>query len=517
VKYLTDPILLSCGQVKFVFENDAAGTSETISGDLFLDVGEIDASVEDSGAGGVMLIDDLNIELYDRGGIFHDIVFGTAGVTKCSVKVYLGADMSVGLFNGFVYLPSIEYYTIYGTETTCRFTAHSILKELESHAAGQIMPTLNGAAESFKWQTYTGYTFVKVETVFNAIQDLLPTSNSAITPVEYVHDFEWFNTLEGDHSYLPLLYFMFYDFSTSAATPYWTITWTTLTGTITAELLTSNITGSGTQFTKELKVGDAIRENSTNGVRTVVKITDDTHLIVDSGWIFAAASAFSVASPAGIYTGKPNALELLKQLAGDFLFVPILVWDAVNDVVHLKMIQRHAAASNSTDMGDVLESTQSNFQGYDAIRVNHLTPGVAGVFYNAYPAWISDADYNLLSLKFDYAYSFLMNTNGAGGSDPYKRLLIYGYVDPATGLYEIKGVKSTALGTFSPDLWVNFLLNGFMKYWRYSVLLERKYAGISASTVNLLDKITVDGNDYSIIEIKRNLLENTKTIKMIGI
>ena len=72
------------------------------------------------------------------------------------------------------------------------------------------------------------------------------------------------------------------------------LTFTSLSGTITASTSSTEVVGASTAFTTALSVGDVIFDNNNKQIGTVAKITDDTHLSLASRAMISATGAAKV-------------------------------------------------------------------------------------------------------------------------------------------------------------------------------------------------------------------------------
>jgi len=131
------------------------------------------------------------------------------------------------------------------------------------------------------------------------------------------------------------------------------------------------------------------------------------------------------------------------------------------------------------------------------------------------PATISDADFAVTTQKFDYTYYFRIGLYFV----TYFGYQLYGYGSFNGGEWvEVNEVKSTLLGN-SND-WAAFILAAFNMFWNNPVMYDRTYSGIGTGEtypVHLLDEVTIGETDYSVVETKRDLIKNTKQIKLVAI
>lgn len=89
----------------------------------------------------------------------------------------------------------------------------------------------------------------------------------------------------------------------------------TPTGTIANTASSQTVTGTGTHFTTELTVGDAISPTTAGGVYFVIAIADDTHLTIIPGGQGWTAQAFTYAHPETVWQNMAG-VDRNKFLAG---------------------------------------------------------------------------------------------------------------------------------------------------------------------------------------------------------
>jgi len=154
-----------------------------------------------------------------------------------------------------------------------------------------------------------------------------------------------------------------------------------------------------------------------------------------------------------------------------------------------------------------LSSTEKSFYGYDAIRVTQnggysdrrIYPG-DGVFQNG----MSDDQFELISQKFDFQNSlWITSYNHYSIADP-------NHSDVASQINDIELAQSFTS-------WNQLLMTKFVSYWTEKKMYDRSYqgVGIGMNPVNLLDKLVINGEQYSIFEIERDLIANEMKIQCV--
>ena len=147
------------------------------------------------------------------------------------------------------------------------------------------------------------------------------------------------------------------------------------------------------------------------------------------------------------------------------------------------------------------------FYGYDAISI---TPVVVDESYDVYilPSMSQDK-FDLLTSKFAYIHYLGSFRDGAR----MRFCLLDTTYDNKINFVEHYGGTSGDIG--EPQR--NRLMTEFTSFWSDPSMYERTYVGIGfgTRTVELVDKLTINSTDYTITEIKRNLVENEISIKAV--
>ena len=465
-------IRLACGELQFKFVNNLAGDPAGLMDEApVLKISELTESVEESGVGGVMLVSQMDVEMYDRANFLKNGIFGS-GVTYCYLKVTLfspaGSSNEYPVMYGVVDLSTISYPSYYddgsGVEYhSAKFTVFSILKNLELTPTTDLITALDALTPVtfgiYKLLPYTG--------IINEIQKLI-FSGISTEDAEYETDYASLDvvgpTSSGD------------------------------TGNFGPYLIYRTHVGGDWPYAQLFRFSD---------------------------------SPYNTAPGIGSYMNIPDCKSLLMQMAGDFLLYPLLVWDLDTDKVHFKFRQRGIVGVNPNNLGRLIESTLDTFKGYDAIRCAMSSDSFYGVLNDEAVSdvyGLTNAAFGVLAQKFDYK-SYVRSVRNGNAADADERTML-GWEPYLEQWLWVSGIISPSIWPVSPNDsgrigWPAILKTGMVKYFQNPAMYERKYdgVGIVSDAVQLLDRIPIGQIqvNYTVTEIVRDFVEDTKTIKMVGL
>jgi hypothetical protein len=125
---------------------------------------------------------------------------------------------------------------------------------------------------------------------------------------------------------------------------------------------------------------------------------------------------------------------------------------------------------------------------------------------------LNETQFNLIAQQFAFSNFFAMGLPLF--SAPYNSDLWF----QSGGAGHFFPVVLATDGAVSEAHMNDFLVKKFAEYWSRRDMYERTYSGTGLGgsfPLEILDKVTINGNDYTVIEITRDLLKNEMTIKAV--
>jgi hypothetical protein len=406
----------------------------------------------------------MEFELFDVDGIFKDTIFDKANVTSCTAKILLEVDgVDNTVLYGDVDLSTIEYDSYYddgvGNEVHgVSFTVFSFLKRLESQTVSDLYD--NFVANKAVTLDLAGFaprtgTWVRFIDVLDELQKMIISGVSYDAPSV---DVDWRWTSENDL-----------------------------------------INGSNKSFSELYWV---LSFNS--GPSPNPKFWQNTGTQPD-------------------YFAMRDVKSWLNQFAGEMLSYPLLKYNCNTDTFQLVLKQRgKGSLIDSANIGQLKHSSLKSFYGYDAVRAASVqTADGDNVLILKSPvndngSKISQKQFDVLSQKFDFQYYLgLKNDELATSYMLFYLLLSTGEVSEVAN---INLPDSVYFGP-TPIRWSSrYLAPRFASYWSNPSMYERTYVGVGIGgtyPVEILDRVTIDSVNYTITEIKRNLIDNELSIKAV--
>lgn len=221
-------------------------------------------------------------------------------------------------------------------------------------------------------------------------------------------------------------------------------------------------------------------------------------------------------SVVGSFSHLRDAKAVLTTICGMRVSYPILKMDPATNNIHLKIKQRGAGTVlNPADLGILKETSLQTFAEYAAFRL--LFQNNALVKFS--PSTMTQDQYNLIAQKYDFTSYFGMSTDEvfstlSGTPEPQPQFYLW-----VTDGARLSNVNHLVEGSDDFDSMQGFLFNKFTKYWGSPSMVTRKYAGTGiggASPVEILDRLNVGGVNYTIIDIKRNLVTDEMTVRAVS-
>jgi hypothetical protein len=208
---------------------------------------------------------------------------------------------------------------------------------------------------------------------------------------------------------------------------------------------------------------------------------------------------YDINSPESL-RGLKDVKSFLIQMASELLTYPIFRYDPASDTFQLVLKQR--AKETPIDFSGYLlkSSTLRSFYGYDGIRVTPKTQASA-TDYVILPS-MSPVQFETLAQKYDFVHYF-------GTNDDVQEMNLF-ILNNSGGVDLVNNVMG--------GRWRDFLVSRFFSYWSNPSMYERTYVGTGIGgdyPVEILDRVTIDSVNYTITEIKRNLIDNELSIKAV--
>lgn len=473
------------------FENDNGDASTiTVSGDYILKIGTSREAVEESGFGGIPLLSDMEIEIYDRDDMFHDQIFQKDAITKCSAVVNITSGATTkNIIYGDVDLSTIRYPAVNinsdesVTVRTCGFTVYSFLKRLETI----LFTDFRNELIAFEVQ---GNSTVIFPPYFPG------PDNSSFVTIEQV--------------FLSLV--------------------EQLTG------LTVSISVSTGQSYRVLLHAPNFPLASNNFTFADLYLLFRSHLQTQSPplWagLFTTASGDPGEGTLGATTQKlpdvGDCLSAMKVLASAFLLYPFITYDPDTTDISLILKQRGSGSVvDSTTLGIQKSSEESTFYGYDSMKVYAAggdDPNVVDAQSFSPPDMRND-QFNLLKQTFTLSNHLSLPTLSPNV-----------FVQSTVDTFDFYSIEEIIEGVLEYTNWNMWLRDKLVSYFggvgndvltspftldrKYPpTMFERRYSGTNMVTdpIYLLDQQTINSEDYSFIEIERDFIRAEKTIKMVKV
>lgn len=466
MKYILDPISIAGGRLKLSFvTNDGDASSVNLAGDWVLSVGKIHEQVEENGLGGIIRLDNMEIELFDRGGVFHDTIFASAITSvQCIVNYEVSGTDYSGMY-GEVDLSTVEYESYFdneaGTEShSVNFIIMSLLNKLSSIPVSDLITQVEtrkvtGTAQI---EGAAGVYWVKLIHVLDEIQKLAFANTNPPT-----------NDIAQTYYYL------------------------------TAD--------AGSEMT-----------------------FDDLYLHFNTGFLdglvgsyFGLLTFFTppTTGDTGSFTNFGNVYDLLKAICSSLICYPVFEYTPATDTFQLVLRQRGSGTVLvPADIGILKYSKERKFYGYRAFRVSSAyAPDErddtlpTSDYHELYsPSALDATRFGLEQSKFDLLNYFHPLYDGMSEySQHYLRVEVPSF----GGFLPIKQIKD---GATLYDSGNQFLLDKATTYWSNSKMYERHYAGVGigpTDSVKILNRLPINGQNYSAIDIERDFVSNEKIVKWV--
>lgn len=465
MKYTFDDIVIADGLLKITITTDASGSDVAVHGDYFLNLAETIESVEENGAGGVLRISDVNIEVFDRDGIFQNEIL--SGVTIADFLMVLNvAGTDYALFPGSIDLSTVEYPSYYDSETgteyhSCKFIAFSIIKKLESVSMTTFLADMDthsthGIVSPSYSPNGETVTVFKIAEILKVIQSYISFDSGTVEPV--------------------------FDFTSEQT--FW---------------CRNNIVGS------PISGGDRIR---TIGELYLLRSWLEPH----DGLTYYSV-LWSTGGETRSFMPMKNVKDFLMQLCSQFLAYPVLVYDPAMDVYHFELKQReNGSVVDSGDVGTLLTSNKRAFYGYGAIQSSSTDTDEPTLYF---PDTINAEQFGLTLQTYTHV-SYLSLQQHMDAFFPECDMWI---TDPLNAGKFLPVQQANFSDLYSGFFYYNqLLLTMFSVYWTNRTMYERSYSGVAvggSTPLKILDRVTINSADYSVIEIKRDLIKSEVSIKAV--
>lgn len=446
------------GEFDILFVNDDGDlTTTTVNDALFLKIADMNEPVEEDGIGGVILVSDMELEVYDKGNIFSGTIFNRANITNCQARILVYMDGETDprcVIRGSVDLSTVSYPSYYddeaGTEAhSCKFTIFSLIRALEDTGGIDLQTELDALkVDGTLLDDSKLYRFVKVTDVFTVLQSFLYANRDT-----FVHNIaQSFRVVGPDTAAFP----------------------------------------SATQD------------------------FDFDHIWLAFEWqqlpmgSYTFKDPFQDAGATGSFLSLQNCRAILMQLAGMFLAYPIVFFDPATDKVHIDLRQRGTGSLVDTaDLTELLEAEQGYALGHDGIKITSPYGANADIFY---PAATRDAQYRLAHNGFEFQSYFNCHANGSGDDDPYD---LYLYAQSTVDSTKFKAVSQIVDGSTVYNRYFKFLRDNFARFWGEQEQVHRTYRGPLLGALNDLDRLVVSGKNYTVVEMRRKILEDKTEVRAV--
>ncbi|GEM_PF-3252796 len=466
-KYVFDNVTLASGGLHLTLENDD-GNSQTnhVEGNYLVSMASLRESIEENGIGGVPRLGDMEIELFDRGGVFHDRIFNRSQITRCFATVTFRVDeVESTIFYGAIDLSTVEYPGIYDDnngreEHTVKFVIVSILSRLQMTAMTDLRDALNTNQWLQQDTVSPANYFVYVRDVLALAYSYIDKSKAVYVSFDFPFKLSYTNpateeTIEKD----PRDVLMFFKF----------------------------IVGEDIFF-------PFFDENVSKS-------------FIQLGTVYA----------------------FVQKLCGSLLVYSVVEYDTTDDSFRVTLKHRRSG-NVVTAPGLLLESIEKNYYEYEALRVHTDSDVYSDrrIYPNqdrAYQTGISDAQFDVIEQKFDFVNVLGLSpslTGSKGNADNQCFFLDNDF------LHYFMDITSSVLHTDSWNHFLihNFARywaaqKGSERTNRGeaigSRMYERTYRGVGIGTnpIKLLDKLQIGGTDYPIFDIERDFVANTIKVKCV--
>ncbi len=466
-KYVFDPVTLPSGVLSMSFTNND-GNAQTVhaSGNYLVTMASLRETIEENGIGGVPRLSDMEFELFDRDGLFHDAILNRSVITRCYATISLSVDgIEYSLFYGVIDLSTVEYPSIYddGTgreEHTVKFVIVSMLSRLQQTAMTDFRDELN----TTQWLQQDT---VSPANYFVYLRDVLALAYSYIDKSKIVY--------------------VAFDFPFSLS-------------------YTNPITNV-----------------------EVIKDPRDVLMFFKYILINDIFFPFFDENNSKSFIQLGDVYSFVQKICGSLLVYSLIEYDNADDSFRVTLKHRKSGTVVNPP-GMLLESVEKNYYEYEALRVstNSGVYSDRRIYPNqtrAYETGISDAQFDIVQQKFDFINVFGLNPNVVGSKGNADNQCFF--MDNDFTHY-FTDIQSNILHTGSWNHWLiyNFARywaaqKGSDRTNRNEVIgskvFERRYSGvgIGANSVKLLDKLTIGGTDYPIFDIERDFVRNEIKVRCV--
>jgi hypothetical protein len=469
--YVFDDIATYAGTVKLTFENDNGDSStQAVRGDMMLKMGKVHESVEESGIGGQLKIANIDFEFYDRNGIFQNAIF-LAPVTKvtCKIAITIGG-IDYGVMWGQVDLSTVQYPSYYKGATaerhSVRFTVMDAVKGLDERTFADFIAAVDaaGLTRLLDAPSYTvansggvGASFIGADAIINVICSLLPMN---VDLMDSRVSMKFKSGAYTDIDFYLILYL--YKYSSVGYFPY--------------------------------EVYGRLFDTSEYSLRQYSTCKD-----------------------------------ILKQVSANFLAYPFFKYSPSTDKVKLILKSRDSGAViDPVNLGALTKSTLTQFYGYEALRAKYVydilsgsdTTDPNGQKIYRHPETMTMARFEALKQTFSFDSCFALKQFSdvlapAGFSVNHAQQIVPHYM--GSSVYPLVDTVTTRGTDYTS--WTHCLLDNFVAYWgSHNKMYECEYVGTGIGgdyPIQILDRITIDAVNYTVIEINRDLVNNTMAIKAV--
>lgn len=441
------------GYLYLAFINDDGDSSVVGHGGdvVLLKIADTVESVEESGIGGVIRVSDMDVEVYDKGNLFRDTIFLRGTVTKCYAKILFYPDDGTGPFT-----------VMYGLVDLSTLEYPSYYDD-------------EGGVEAHSCKF----------TIFSVVREL---ENHTPSELRTAIDADKVVDVSGAAYYVSILDIL-----------------TRISG------LMGSSTAAGISSNWQMKVTSATGFTSVHTESPGA----NTYLQYKLAGVYANPWNDSVASS---FMKMATVKDVLNKIAGDLLCYPRADYDSGADQISITLIKRGSGTVVDTaDLPPLKTSSYMAFYGYDAIRIINIADPERKV----YPTGISDDKFEVTPQRFDYQPFLSLTYPGSSGNGIGVFLK-----STDTGDTYFAVVQSIVDGSGTYTVWNDALIEKFVRYWSNvsdgvagsprilpSALYSRTYQGTGFGQLSLMDRLTINGSDYTVIEIRRRLVENEMQVK----
>ena len=451
--YVFEPVSLPGGIIKMsVINDDSNSHIINVSGNYLITLAELDESVEENGFGGIPLISQLDIEVYDRERIFHDRIFNISPLSvRARITITIGGTEYPVIY-GKIFSQTINYNEIFDNEYTCKFTILSMASNLSEVPVATLRTNLiaNASVTKTLSSSISGVPYMRcfsLQSIIAEIQKLLFTGVNVTAPVITIA-----------HSFISV---------EDPATEY-----------SIDDIFIRYLSGSAQGGNRDADIWA-----TDNNPRSLLNLGD--------------------------------CLTLLQRLCSMLMAYPLVKYDLPTDSFHIEIKQRFAGnqIANPGELLSIINGSEqypleTRFAGYDAIRVTNTNDNETHYFY---PHTLNDDAFTIVKQKFDFQSLFSMRHDHPVQFEKDIYVTLNGNV---VSPLEIIVTQNA----YQYDEWNEFLGAQFSSLWVNPVMYERVYSGVGIAgddAMELLDQLTIALFPRTIIEIKRDFVNNTKLIKSI--